>query len=143
MLRSSLALVLGMVCVAAFSGAEEAATLPPAAEKTVDYEKDIKPIFEKRCIECHGPVKKKSGFRMDTKADMMKGGVDGPAIKPGDSAGSLLVQLLVGLRDDYEKMPNEGEALTTEQIALIRAWVDQGAKMPDDPAPADGGEKKE
>lgn len=143
MLRSPVFVLLSVFSVAAYVRAEEAATLPPPAEKTVDYVTDIKPIFDKRCIECHGPVKKKSGFRMDTKADMMKGGVDGPAIKPGDSAGSLLVQLLVGLRDDYEKMPNEGEPLTTEQIALIRAWVDQGAKMPDDPPAADGGEKKE
>ncbi len=124
MYRSAL-LVLTM-SVAGLAGA---ADLPPAADREVSYEKDILPIFEARCIECHGPEKMKSKFRMDTPELFLKGGIEGTPFVAGDSAGSFLVELLAGLRDDYDIMPPEGEPLTPEQIGLVRAWIDQGAKF--------------
>lgn len=112
------------------------AELPPAADRPVDYTADILPIFDQHCIDCHGAVRPKGGFRMDDAAAMMKGGVEGPAILPGDSAGSLLVLLLVGAHPDFDRMPPKGDPLSNDEIALVRAWIDQGAKMPEGDAPA-------
>lgn len=139
-----------LALVVAGSGLAGAQDMPPAADRPVDYEKDIQPIFEARCIECHGPEKQKSKFRMDSPEDFMKGGVEGAPIVAGDSANSFLVHLLLGMRDDYDIMPPKDDPLTPEQIGLVRAWVDQGAKFPGgavmaaaDEAPADTGENAE
>jgi hypothetical protein len=73
---------------------------------------------------------------MDNAADMMKGGTAGPAIVPGNSAESLLVLLLADAHPDFDKMPPKGDPFTPEQIGLVRAWIDQGAAMPEGAAPA-------
>ncbi len=105
--------------------------LPPAAARSVDFMKDIRPIFEKACFSCHGPEKQKEDYRLDSATAALKGGENyTPAIKPGDSAGSPLIHLVSGLVPD-SKMPAKGDPLTKEQIGLLRAWIDQGAKWPD------------
>lgn len=114
------------------SGVVSAAELPPASDKQVDFKADIWPIFQARCVECHGPEKKKSGLRMHTKEEAMKGGTEGPMVVAGKSAESLLVQLIAGTNENFDKMPPEGDPLTDEQIGLVRAWIDQGANWPDD-----------
>jgi hypothetical protein len=118
-------------------GAQE---LPPPADKQVDFKADIWPIFQSRCVECHKESKKKSGLRLDNKADALKGGTEGAMVIPGNSAESLLIQLVMGTNDNFDKMPPDGDPLTAEQIGLLRAWIDQGANWPDDFAtpPADG-----
>ena len=68
----------------------------------------------------------------------MRGGSDGvEAIRPGHGAESELVRR-VASRDPEERMPPEGEPLTPDQVATLRAWIDQGAKWPDDPSGASG-----
>ncbi len=110
----------------------EVAPLPPAAGRTVDFAKEIQPILEKSCVSCHGPEKQKGSYRLDSRAAALKGGETyDPAIKPGDSAGSPLIRLVAGLVPD-EKMPAKGDPLTTGQIGLLRAWIDQGAAWPED-----------
>ncbi len=113
-------------------GGASAQELPPPAEKTVDFKADIWPIFESKCLECHGAEKKKSGLRMHTKADAMTGGTEGPMLVAGKSAESLIVQLMAGTNENFDRMPPEGDPLTPEQIGLVRAWIDQGANWPDD-----------
>ncbi len=104
----------------------DASKLPPAAKKTVDFDKDIKPIFEKSCVKCHSGEKPKGKYSMETKEGIMK-----EAVK-GDSAKSELVHLAADLVVDSEMPPldkrDKYPALTKEQIGLIRAWIDQGAK---------------
>ena len=107
-----------------------AAELPPAAKRQVDFVKDIQPIFSKTCYECHGSEKQKSGLRLDEKAAALKGGDTGPLLVPGKSAESLLVQVVVGTRDDIARMPKKKDPLTDEQIGLLRAWIEQGADWP-------------
>src|SRR5205814_9314163 len=70
------------------------ADLPPAATRKVDFVKDIQPIFVENCYGCHGPKKQEALFRLDHKATALRGGELGPAIVPGKSAESLLVQLV-------------------------------------------------
>src|SRR3954464_4111015 len=119
------------LCVSPFTvWAADSGSLPPAATRPVDFVKDIQPIFADRCLGCHGPKKHEAEFRLDAKAIALKGGELGPAILPGKSADSLLVQAVGGMKPDL-KMPRKGEPLTAEQIGLLRAWIDQGAVWPD------------
>jgi mono/diheme cytochrome c family protein len=112
------------------SSKEEKVTLPPAATRKVDFVKDIQPIFTARCYECHAEKKQEAQFRLDAKEIALKGGELGPAIVPGKSDESLLIRAVAGVKPDFV-MPKQGERLTTEQIGLLRAWIDQGAEWPD------------
>ncbi len=110
--------------------------LPAPADRPVDFEKDIAPIFAQACFKCHGPDKQKSNFRLDLKPAALKGGDNGVAILPGKSADSPLIQFVSGLVEDMV-MPQKGERLTVGQIGLLRAWIDQGAVWPETRAGAD------
>ena len=96
----------------------------------VDYEKDIAPIFEESCIDCHGPDKQKSGLRLDQRALMLKGGDTGIAtIVPGDWKGSYLMDVVTHLDEDMA-MPPKGDPLSKEQIRTLEEWVTAGAEWP-------------
>ena len=100
------------------------------ANKQIDFDRDIEPIFRKSCHSCHGPDIQESGLRLDTKQGVSAGGA---AIKLGDSARSRLIHLVAGIDPDGQIMPPEGEGapLSREQVALLRAWIDQGAEWPE------------
>jgi len=109
-------------------------TLPAAATRTVDFARDIQPIFANHCVSCHGATRQKSGLRLDEREAALKGGENhAPAIHPKDGAGSPLVRFVAGLDPDI-RMPAKGDPLTGEQVGLLRAWIDQGAVWPEDPA---------
>ena len=118
-------------------GADNPNPLPPAATRAVDFVQDIQPIFKSRCFSCHDGAKQRGGLRLDVKSAALKGGESyAPAIVPGKSADSPLVRFVAGLEDGL-LMPPEGDRLTAEQIGLLRAWIDQGAKWPDSAAGID------
>lgn len=97
---------------------------------SVNFEKQIQPIFKKNCYDCHGPHKQESGLRLDQRQEALAGGQSGPAIVPNDSGGSLLIQLVSS--DDPEKvMPPKGDSLTRAQIELLKKWIDDGAQWPE------------
>ena len=111
----------------------DASKLPPAASKVgVTYDKDIKPILEKSCMKCHSGEKPKSKFSMESLANILKGGKEGKSVVPGNSAKSALVHQAADLVTDMEMPPidkrDKYPALTKDQVGLIRAWIDQGAK---------------
>ncbi|MBV8810675.1 MAG: DUF1549 domain-containing protein, partial [Acidobacteriaceae bacterium] len=94
----------------------------PASGQTVEFQKDIKPIFERSCGQCH--ISAAMGkLRLDSQEAVLRGGASGPAIAPGHSGESLLVKRLLGLTD-APRMPMGGQPLSTAQIALIRQWID-------------------
>jgi hypothetical protein len=102
--------------------------LPPPAAVTVDFARDIKPIFEQSCLRCHGAERPKSNFRLTDRESALKGGATGVDLIPGQSAKSLLIRYVARLVEDMEMPPaGKGEPLTTNQVALLRAWIDQGA----------------
>ena len=102
-----------------------------SAQPTVDFVREVEPIFEQNCVKCHGPEKQKSGYRLDVRAVALTGGEEhAPNIVPGKSAESPLIRFVAGLDEDV-KMPPKGDALTAEQVAVLRAWIDQGAVWPD------------
>ncbi len=104
--------------------------VPPASNQTgVTYDKDIKPILDKSCIRCHGEKKPKGKLMLTTIEGLMKGGEDGKVVIPGNSAKSQIVLSVSRVNDDEAMPPNgKGKPLTKEQVGLIRAWIDQGAK---------------
>ena len=113
--------------------ADLSAKLPPAANAKGSYKKDIKPLIEKSCLNCHGPKKRPKGkFRIDTRKLALKGGSEGVAIIPGKSKKSPLSYFITDQVVDYEMPPTDKREkypkLTKKQIALVLAWIDQGAK---------------
>jgi hypothetical protein len=129
----ALAAITCIVCVRVALAQDKPATLPPAANRPVDFDKDIKPILSASCVSCHGNGKSKGGFRIDTRETFLHGGDTGEAAaKPGDSANSLVIKMVTGVGiDDSLVMPQKGRRLTSEEVGLLRAWIDQGAKWPD------------
>jgi len=131
---ASLASALVSVSAADKKPSIDATKLPPAAAKTgVTYAADIKPIFEKSCIKCHGAEKQKGKLRLDSLEATLKGGQDGKVIEVGKSAESMLVHNVAHLGEEDMWMPppdnkDKIPALTKDQVGLIRAWIDQGAK---------------
>ena len=108
-----------------------AATLPPASTKTgVTFATDIKPIFDAACVKCHGDTKPRGGINLTTLAGVTKGGKDGPIFTAGDSTKGDLIASVAHTGDPSNFMPKGKAAkkLTDDQIGLIRAWIDQGAK---------------
>ena len=111
---------------------------PINAAEFVDFVKQIKPILQRYCVSCHGSEMVESGFRTDFGILMLEGGDRGAALVPGDAAKSLLYRVLIG-EGDVAQMPFELPKLSDEQIALVKAWIDQGAKSAAEDKPsADG-----
>ena len=111
---------------------------PQAAQRRVDYSRDIKPLLEARCGECHNGTKRKGGLALETYVDILDGGKDGPIVQPGHSAGSMLLERLTGAGDE-DQMPKDEPPLAAAEIALIARWIDEGVREtpagPPAPAP--------
>ena len=127
---------LGISLAAAADDAANTSSLPPDSTKTgVTYATDIKPIFDASCVKCHNGAdtakKPKAGLALNTLEGALKGSKDGKVIMPGDSARSDLVLAVAHVGDDPDQFMPKGKGakkLSDEQIGLIRAWIDQGAK---------------
>ena len=106
-----------------------AAQLPPSADRPVDFVKDIQPLLESSCVKCHAKGKDRGGLSLETHEGLLKGSDTGEVVVPGNSAKSLIIELVAS--DDVETlMPRRGKRFTPEQVGLLRAWIDQGAKWP-------------
>ena len=114
---TSAALVL-----AAASAAPQAA-VPPGP----DYDRDVLPVLQQHCMDCHSAADPQGDFVMDTYEDLMKGGEHGPAIVAGRSDQSKLVAMVEGRAKP--KMPPKKE-LPADGLAVIKAWIDAGALAP-------------
>lgn len=99
---------------------------------SVDFVRDVRPVFEQHCYGCHGPDKQKNSFRLDVKAEAMKGGDEhAPDIVPGRSAESPLFKFISGADDKITMPPKDKPALSKEQVATLRQWIDEGAAWPE------------
>ena len=112
--------------------------IPLPVPRKVDFTKEVYPIFKESCIKCHGPEKQKGKYRMDTKEGAFKDTDYGPTIVAGQSEKSSLIHMVCNLVDEMlmpppSDKPGESEKLSTEQIGIIRAWIDQGAEWPAGP----------
>jgi hypothetical protein len=104
---------------------EAIAQLPGALARKVDFRKEVQPILEAACVKCHGRGKANGDWRIDTRADFLKPSESGRAVVVGDSARSHFIHLVAGTDPD-SVMPQKGTRLTRDQVAILRAWVDQG-----------------
>lgn len=95
----------------------------------VDFVRDIQPILQARCAMCHGAKMQMAGLRLDDRDAAMKGSARGPVIRPGNAAESELIVMVTGAEGKF--MPPSGAHLGEPQIALLKAWVEQGAHWPD------------
>jgi mono/diheme cytochrome c family protein len=96
----------------------------------VDFDREIRPLLQERCVECHGTKKVKANLRLDAKTHALKGGESGPAFVAGDPAKSLLYDRIT-TQDEETKMPPKGKPLTTAQTEKIRQWIAEGAVWPE------------
>ena len=125
-----LAAVLGWLLPVLVPGSSAAAAqaepAEPGAKRTeVSFSKDIKPLLEASCIQCHAKGKTKGGLSLESREALLKGGDTGPAAIPGKGKDSLIVQL-VASTDADTVMPKKGSHWTPEQVGLLRAWIDTG-----------------
>ncbi|MEP6783399.1 MAG: ankyrin repeat domain-containing protein, partial [Acidobacteriota bacterium] len=123
--RSAAAAAAACLMLASVASAQQ-------APGTVDYEKDVKPLLAQNCYACHGPEVQQSGLRLDLRQNALRGGDYGPVIIPGKSHESKLIRRVVD-GDGAMQMPPTG-ALAQDDIAILKAWIDQGADFRNDVA---------
>jgi hypothetical protein len=109
-----------------------------AAQKATVTEKEAFPILQQRCLQCHGEALKMSGLDLRTRAGILKGGTNGPAIVPGNAGASPLYQRITG--QEQPAMPMAPvPRLTADEIAMVKTWIDAGAPMVDESKSAAAG----
>ena len=100
----------------------------------VDFAAKIAPLFQEHCVDCHGHDDPDGEFNLESFEALIKGGKAGKAIVPGQAENSLLVKFLEGRSGKEGKNqfmpPGKKEHLKADEIALIRQWIDAGAKPP-------------
>jgi mono/diheme cytochrome c family protein len=128
-------LVFGpLFCGLGISMAQKPAAKPVSrasdAAKPVDFAHDVLPALKASCFQCHGAEKQAAGLRMDSRAFLLKGGVSGTALLPGQGKASLIVQRALGM-GGKPRMPLGFAPLSPAQMAKLTAWIDQGAVWPE------------
>lgn len=118
-MKPRLPLILLMFCTASSVGA-------------VDFAREVLPVLQRACFECHGHEVQKAGLRFDDKAAAFKGGQHGGVISPGKPEASELLRRVALPRTDKESMPRRGKPLAAAEIANLREWIAAGAVWPDD-----------
>jgi hypothetical protein len=109
----------------------------PKDGQKIDFAQQIKPLLERSCVACHSGEKPRGLFRIDGRDALLKGGASGEAaVVPGYSEKSPLIDYVSGNVPDLEMPPKAQRkrfpALRTDDVALLRAWIDQGAEWPKD-----------
>ena len=109
-----------MACAALCTGAEP---------HPLSFNRDIRPILSDNCFKCHGPIKQKSGLRLDLKEDALAGGESGEVIKPGKPDESELIRRVLS-EDPDEIMPpaDSKRKLSQQQKSILRQWIADGAE---------------
>ena len=110
-----------------------ACALPPAPAPAVDFAHDIVPILRAHCADCHTGEKKKGGFSMNSRADLLAGSENGKMVEVGKSGASKLVESLTTDDKDTQMPPSDAKQkrVPAEKVALLRAWIDEGASWTD------------
>lgn len=92
-----------------------------------DFKKDVLPVFEEKCIHCHGAKRKGGKLDMRTMEAMLEGGDTGPAFKPGNAKKSLLIELI-----HYKEMPpkKKGVHVTPQELEMLRHWINSMSGSP-------------
>ena len=115
----------------AWPGLAALAAEAPAAGTGVSFSRAVAPIFQKKCVSCHGPEKARGKYRLHTYADMMKpGDSKSSPVTAGQPAQSELFRRLTA-RDEEDRMPQKDDPLPAAQLALLERWIIEGARFGD------------
>ena len=114
-----------LVCIVAAGVADAADDAARSAAKF--FESEVRPVLANRCFKCHNDKKQSGGLRLDNIGYIKAGGDSGPALEPGNSDDSLLIQ---AIRYDGFEMPPDGK-LPEREIAILERWVKEGAYWPE------------
>jgi mono/diheme cytochrome c family protein len=130
--RAAHAVIRGAVIVLAGAGLTVAAMLagpsaPARAQGGVQFARDVWPIFEAKCVTCHGPEDQFNNLRLDSKSRILQGGKNGKVVIPGDPDKSPMYVRVSLPPDDLDIMPAEGDPLSAAQIDTLRRWIAEGA----------------
>ena len=154
MKRLNYVIGLGLLVALSTPAVDVSKLPPPSSRKDVTYEKDIKPLFEASCTKCHGADRPKAGLRLTSLENALKGSKEGKVIEVGKSEKSALVIAISQLDPEMAMPPKKGggrgprpggpgapgggdaakpndpppKPLTPDQVGLVRAWIDNGAK---------------
>ena len=112
-------LIFGLLPVAAVQGADQ----------TPDYSKQVAPILKKYCAGCHNEQDREGKLSLESFASLQRGGKSGSALLPGDGKSSRLIRLITGQAKPLMP-PEDNKRPTADEIALLTAWIDGGAKGP-------------
>jgi len=127
-----------IILLAALIGSEIVRAQQPQPEEsgtsqsplpTIEFVRDVRPIFEKHCYRCHGADKIEGGLRLDLRAEALRGGDAGLAIQSGNGSESLLLAR-ISTGDADVRMPLRGIPLTAVEIDILKRWIDEGAIWP-------------
>lgn len=127
---------------ASLSPAEDRASKALAPEQHEFFEKHVRPLLEKRCLECHGGTKAGGGLSLQTAEGWQKGGETGPALVPGNPDDSLLIDA-INYRSLEMPPADKGGQLSADEIAILTKWVAMGAPDPRDGSDILGGMTRE
>ncbi len=122
------------VVLAAVAGLAAGHGTAQAAADAEFFEREVRPLLHRRCVECHGPDKQKGGLRLDHGSFVLRGGDSGPALVAGDPSGSRLVTAIRRQDPDLQMPPKT--ALPATEIEVLVRWIAAGASWPDEPMPA-------
>ncbi|MFM8725117.1 MAG: c-type cytochrome domain-containing protein, partial [Planctomycetaceae bacterium] len=102
---------------------------PVTAQTKTDFELEVAPILLSRCLECHQTVNPSGGLSLQTETSQRQGGDSGPALLPGNAAGSLMM-----MRITAAEMPPPANGherpLPASEVAVLKRWIDEGAAVP-------------
>src|ERR1700722_11512953 len=104
---------------------------PLATGAEIDFYRDVYPVLKSNCIACHNKTTTKAALNLETPEAIRRGGDSGAGVIPGDAAESLIFQAAAHTGD--VKMPPKGNKsgavnLAPNELALLKTWIDQGAK---------------
>ncbi|HEY1338172.1 MAG TPA: DUF1549 domain-containing protein [Bryobacteraceae bacterium] len=100
--------------------------LSQSAPERIDFQREVHPLLASRCLGCHSAEKRSGGLSLATYDDVLNGGRSGAVVRPGNSAGSLIVQRITG--PAATRMPLGGTPLSPAEIGVITSWIEQGAR---------------
>jgi hypothetical protein len=96
-----------------------------------DFSRDVQPILEEHCYRCHGSRRQESGLRLDDRTAALHGGDHGALLVPGKPDDSLILTAIAGRHSEIGRMPKKSEPLPDAKVAVLRQWIEQGAKWPE------------
>ncbi len=97
-------------------------SLQPASAQSVSFEAQILPIFQNKCSECHGNENPEVRLTVVNYEELMQGSEFGIVVNPGDPTTSYMIEMI-----ETQEMPQDGELVTNEELALIKVWIEEGA----------------